>query len=134
MYPGGATTADAGYVSGERRRANHCCWLAGQTPRFNAPACRCCSPVAHKLVCKRTPRSLPTAVRLYCLNQDPAPRARFTIAVLGEDGSVQLEHDSGVRLFDSWACLGWFASREQLSQRGLLAGNSLRLRVTITLV
>lgn len=100
---------------------------------MNAPACRRWPTQQGTGFSKANTHRCPLAVRLYCLDQERAVRARFTIAVLDENRAVQLKHDSGAKLFNSWCSCGQLASREQLIRRGLLAGNSLRLRVTISL-
>ena len=59
--------------------------------------------------------------------------ARYTLAILDSDGVAQITHDSGTaRAFGGWCGCGKLASREELAQQGLLAGDSLRLRVELT--
>lgn len=59
--------------------------------------------------------------------------ARYTLAILDGDGVAQITHNSGTACaFGGWCGCSKLASRVELAQRGLLAGDSLRLRVKLT--
>lgn len=86
---------------------------------------------------KRSPRTNSTvcpfvAVYLYCKRANVF--ASYKIEALDASGVVQDSAKSGPRAFGDSAW-GWsdFLNREEAAQSGLLAGDSLRLRVTVTL-
>lgn len=73
---------------------------------------------------------------LECRQRGQGPRGRYTVDFLDEDGVAQFTQSSKTRAFQYGQRHGWdnMFEREEAADLGLLAGDCLRLRITVTLV
>lgn len=76
------------------------------------------------------------AVWLECRQRGQGPLVRFAVDFLDEDGVAQLTRSTKTRAFHYGQRHGWdnMFERVKAADLGLLAGDCLRLRITVTLV